>query len=121
MANHAVVHFEIAGKDGRALRDFYGKLFGWQFQMWKDGPDYGLVAAGAEKNAIGGGVGATPPGMRPYVTLYVEVADVQASLDQAVRLGGKPVQPPTAIPGVGTSALFSDPDGNLIGLFKGTM
>jgi predicted enzyme related to lactoylglutathione lyase len=119
MAN-PVVHFEIAGKNGPAARDFYGKLFGWQFRLWDGGPDYGLVQAGADRNAIGGGVGTTQPGMNPYVTLYVEVADVQAALDKAKSLGGKVVQPPTPIPGVGTSALFTDLDGNLIGLFKGS-
>jgi len=119
MAKNPVVHFEIAGANGPALRDFYSKLFGWQFQLWEGGPDYGMVQAGAERNAIGGGVGSTPPNMKPYVTFYIEVADVQASLDQATKLGGKVVQPPMPIPGIGTSALFSDPEGNLIGLYKG--
>ena len=119
MASNPVVHFEIAGKDGPTLRDFYSKLFGWQFKLWEGGPDYGMIGAGAEKNAIGGGVGATPPGMKPYVTFYIEVADLQASLDKATKLGGKVVLPPTPIPDIGASALFTDPDGNLIGLYKG--
>ena len=116
--SHPVVHFEITGRKGPALRDYYTKLFGWEFQLWEGGPDYGLLAPGAEKNAIGGGIGACPPEGGPYVTVYVQVADANAALDQAVRLGGRVVLPPTPIPGVGTNALFHDPEGNLIGLFQ---
>ena len=116
MAN--VVHFEIAGRNGPALRDYYTKLFGWKFQIWEGGPDYGLVAPGAEKPGIGGGVGACPPDAKPYVTVYIQVDDVQASLDKAAKLGGRVILPPTPIPGVGTNALFSDPEGNMIGLFQ---
>ena len=28
-----VVHYEITGKDGPALREFYGSLFGWDFDL----------------------------------------------------------------------------------------
>ncbi|MCB1163886.1 MAG: VOC family protein [Candidatus Krumholzibacteriia bacterium] len=119
--SNPVVHFEVTAKDGPASREFYAKLFGWQFQLWEGGSDYGLLAAGAEKNAIGGGIGAAPAGMKPYVTFYVMVEDLQASLDRAVHLGGAIVQPPTPIPGMGASALFTDPDGNLIGLFTPAM
>jgi predicted enzyme related to lactoylglutathione lyase len=33
-------------------------------------------------------------------------------------LGGKTIVPPTEIPNVVTFALFSDPDGNMVGLVK---
>ena len=43
----------------------------------------------------------------------------KASLDNAVALGGKALVPPTPIPGIGHFAMFSDPAGNNIGMFKG--
>jgi uncharacterized protein len=52
------------------------------------------------------------------VTIYVEVPDLQAALDRAVKLGGSVVTPPTEIPGVTAIALFADPDGNVTGLVK---
>jgi len=30
---HAVVHFEIIGTDPAKLRDYYGELFGWKFDV----------------------------------------------------------------------------------------
>ena len=38
-----VVHFEIVGKDGAALKRYYSELFGWAINS--DNPmDYGIVA-----------------------------------------------------------------------------
>lgn len=118
MGKNPVVHFEIMGKDGPKLREFYGSIFDWEFEVW-DKMDYGMVAAGAEKNAIGGGVGTAPEGAGPMATFYVQVEDVQASLDKVAELGGTVVMPVTPIPDVGSCAMFLDPEGNLIGLYKG--
>ncbi|MDF1544408.1 MAG: VOC family protein [bacterium] len=110
-----VVHFEIMGKDGVKTREFYGKLFDWDFQVM-EGMDYGLVKAAGE-GSIGGGVGANP-NSPPGLTFYIQVDDLQASLDKAESLGGKMLVPPTPIPGTGSFAMFADPDGNAVGLFK---
>ncbi len=113
-----VIHFEVIGDDGGQTREFYSKLFDWEIQMWEGG-DYGLVAAAGEKGCIGGGIGGAPEGTDPYATFYVEVDDLKAYLDKAVSMGGEIVMPPMEIPNVGSSALFRDPSGLLIGLFKG--
>ena len=95
---------------------FYGQLFDWKIQVHGEMP-YGLVNAEGE-GSIGGGIGTTPPDGNPYVTIYVQVDDLQTYLDKVIELGGKQVIPPTPIPGIGSFAWFSDPDGNMIGLFK---
>jgi len=112
--------FEVVGKDGPRLRGFYGDLFGWQIQDSGDGMDYGLVAA-AEKG-IGGGIGTSQDGGPGQVTFYVEVDDLAAYLAKAETLGGRTVMPPTEIPGFNLSfAMFTDPEGHLIGLSKGAI
>ncbi len=67
-----VVHFEIIGSDGDALREYYGQLFGWKFDA--DNPmKYGVVAR--EDNltdegiGIGAGVGEAPEGYPGHMTL----------------------------------------------------
>ena len=112
-----VVHFEIAGRDGGKTREFYGKMFNWEYEMFGGG-DYGMVKAASESNAIGGGISTVPPGMAPYITFYIQVEDLQARLAKAETLGGKTVLPPTPIPGMGAFAWFSDPDGNVVGIYK---
>lgn len=113
-----VVHWEIGGKDARKLRDFYSKLFDWKITVDKNMGDYGLVETGG-KGGINGGIFPTTGDMPATLTFYVQVDDLQAYLDKAVKLGGKALVPPTPIPNIGAFAMFSDPEGNTIGLFKG--
>ena len=111
-----VVHFEVVGQDGEALRSFYGDLFGWKIEGASEEVDYGLVAA--PKGGIAGGIGSAPSG-GGHVTFYVQVGDLQAALDKAESLGGKTVMPPSEVPGGTKIALFADPEEHVIGLIEG--
>ena len=110
-----VVHFEIAGKDARRTQQFYASLFDWEIDSTLMGGAYSLV--GVNQGGIAGGLMAAPDG-RPSLTIYVQVDDLQAYLDRAQRLGGKTLVQPTEIPGGGAWALFEDPDGNAVGLYR---
>jgi predicted enzyme related to lactoylglutathione lyase len=109
---NAVVHFEVSGKDGKKLQEFYKGLFDWKMDVDPNG--YGMVEAG--EGGIGGGVAASEQG--PSVTFYVDVDDCQKYLDKAVSLGGKIISPPQDYGGMVTFALFSDPEGNIVGVAK---
>ena len=65
-----------------------------------------------------GGIGAaTTPG-EAGVKIYMRVDDLDAYLDRAEKLGGQRVVPPTDLPGdFGRFAIFTDPDGNPVGLW----
>lgn len=111
--SNPVVHFEITGKDGPKLQSFYADAFGWNVNA--DNPmNYGLVEANGR--GIGGGISGSP---EPHgVTVYVEVDDLAAQLALVESLGGTTVMEPTEIPGMVTLAMFTDPEGNLIGMIK---
>ena len=110
-----VVHWEILGQDPKKSQEFYAKLFGWHVDA-NNPYNYGLVDTHSE-GGINGGIGPCNEGAR--VTVYVQVDDLQKYLDEATRLGGEIVMPPTEIPNVVTLAQFADPDGNIIGLIQG--
>ena len=112
---HPVGWFEVVGKDQQKLTAFYTGLFGWKAEP-VPGMPYSIVEA--EDGGIAGGIGATPDGSAGHVTWYVEAADPQATLDRAVSLGGTVVMPVTELP-MTTIALFADPEGHVIGLYKG--
>jgi len=112
MAN-PVVHFEILGKDGKALQDYYANLFGWNVNA-NNPMNYGIVDNQGE--GINGGIGPSDGDAR--LTVYIEVADLEATLAKAVELGGKVVQPITEIPGMVTLAQFADVAGNVVGIIK---
>jgi predicted enzyme related to lactoylglutathione lyase len=109
-----VVHFEIGVADPSKSKAFYAELFEWKIQL-DDG--YGLVDTGAA-TGINGGIMRTPPGVAPYVTVYVGVEDLESYLERAEALGGKTIVPRMAVGEVGAFALLTDPGGNVIGLFQ---
>ena len=109
-----VIHFEIGARDAAKIGEFYKQLFGWTVD--NSMPGYGLIAG--EGGGIGGGILQMEQDMPPYVTFYVAVDDLAASLAEAGRLGGKTVVPPTPIPNVGAFAMLEDPEGHMIGLMK---
>jgi uncharacterized protein len=115
---HNVVHWEIAAKDAKKSQEFYAKLFEWTIDA-NNPMNYGMVRSGGGQGGIDGGIFATQNGQPPYVTFYVEVDDLQKYLAKAESLGGKTVLPPMPVPNVGSIAMFTDPEGNFIGLFKG--
>jgi uncharacterized protein len=110
---HPVVYFEVIGNDASGLFDFYGSLFGWALPA-NEGPINYRHVEGAN---LPGGIGEDPDGEN-RVTVYVQVPDLQVALDQAERLGGTTLMPPSDV-GQVSIALFSDPAGNTVGLIKG--
>ena len=76
--SNPVVHWEIGATDAPATREFYAKVFGWT--MTDAGAEYTLVPA--IDGGLGGGIQQIRPGMPPFVTIYVEVDDLDAKLDE---------------------------------------
>jgi hypothetical protein len=107
-----VVHFEISGRDSAKLGEFYSGLFGWTIDS-NNPMNYGLVHTG-EEGGIDGGIGQSD---ESWVTFYVQVADPQRYLDEAVKRGGRVVRPVDSGGPVVTAA-FADPEGHMIGLVK---
>ena len=107
--NNPVVHFEIGCRDLVKTKAFYGKLFEWDIAQ------SGIINTGSE--GIGGHITSLGHEPNNYVTVYVQVDDMQASLKKAVDLGGKVLVPAISIP-TGKFAWIADPEGNLIALLQ---
>ncbi len=117
-----VVHFEVVGKDGTKLQQYYGELFGWKPEA--DNPmNYGMVARednlGRDGVGIGGGIGQGPEGYEGHVTFYVAVPDVEEALQKAESLGGQRIMGPEDIMGQVVLGQFKDPEGNMVGVVQG--
>jgi uncharacterized protein len=116
---YPVVHFEINSSGAPELVPFYAGAFGWNIQS--DGPDYAQiktegVCAGSGDPGIDGGIGPADPG-DDFVTVYVQVPDVDEALGKVLELGGS-VDMPATEAGRVVFAIFRDPAGNRIGLVR---
>lgn len=109
-----VVHFEVGCRDISKLKDFYNQVFGWSSSDITMGADFNT-------NSVDGIQGhLTSLGHEPfnYVTFYIQVDDIKASLDKIQAAGGKKIVGPIPIPNKRQFAWFSDPEGNMIGLLS---
>jgi uncharacterized protein len=121
-----VVHFEIIGKDPKALGSFYRDAFEWNIpaQPVAGGTgvaEYFMVLPDGEqtpKFGINGGFGSLPAGYGGHVTFYIAVDDVGAALEKVEKLGGTRMLGPDQVPNGPVIGLFKDPQGNTIGLVK---
>ena len=111
-----VVQFVITGKNSESLSEFYCSLFDWNSNGNVNGV-YELDPA--SDNELRGYIRPTTDDTSSYITIYVQVDDLQTSLEKAESLGGKTFVPPQVIPGdMGSFAMFLDPSGNTVGLYQ---
>jgi uncharacterized protein len=113
MADARVIHFEIVGKDPKALQAYYGDLFGWKLNTDNPG-GYGMTDP-AETGVVVG-VGGGPDGYAGHVTGYVTVASIDATLARAAELGGSTIMGKYSPDGNAQLALVADPEGHVLGL-----
>lgn len=110
-----LAYFEITSNQVEAQQNFYANMFGWKVNQFPDMGGYAIVDPQAGEGAVAGGIG--PAYRAEGITVYFYVEDLEAALAKAEELGGKRVQEPTPIPGFGNFAVFSDLDGNAVGLW----
>lgn len=118
--------YELMTTDPGAAKDFYTKLIGWGLQTFEvpgqdasvHGEPYVMWTRGGQPV---GGVMRLPAqaqqmGAPPHWLAYVGVPDVEATTEQAVKLGARVLVPPSPIPDGGRFAVISDPQGAVFGL-----
>jgi len=99
--------------------EFYGTLFGWQFEV-------GPVEFGRYSTAYSRGrrVAAIAPNTDPNATVfwwnvYLASADCDATAAAVMKAGGTVVNPPLDVMDQGRMAIVRDPAGGQFGLWQG--
>jgi len=114
MSKNIISHTEIPVTDLKLCKDFYEKLFDWKIDI-ENFPNYGFAPL-IETSSVGFYLRKTKvrsPAVRPVV----EVTDIEKTLKQVEKLGGKRKSAKMEIaPGMGFAAEFTDIFGNTIGL-----
>jgi uncharacterized protein len=120
-----VVHFEIPFDDGDWARSFYKEIFDWQLVTMPEMGGYTLVTSGpsgdqgpTEPGFINGGMLARDDGPAKGPVLVVDVDSIDASLEKITALGGTTVSPKAPVGEMGFAAYFTDPEGNVVGLWE---
>ncbi len=117
MTKRAIVHIEIPAADRVAAAKFYEAVFGWESEHMSEPMPYTMIHTGEEKFGVG-----MPDIGEMYkagdVILYVESGDVAADLKAIEQAGGKRLSDPFKVGDFGEMAMFVDPSGNKLALWK---
>jgi uncharacterized protein len=115
-----IAWFDITTTSLLQSKDFYGKLFGWQFTPVQGTDQAAEIVAGG--TAIGTLRVAEGKITAFNGVVYVQVTDIQASCKKAKELGGTiPDGFPFNLPdGIGAIAVVVDPAGHPVGLYSRT-
>ena len=114
IGNGKVCYIEIPAADVKASASFYESVFGWNLRTRGDG-------AVAFDDGVGQVSGTWVLGRQPMtevgLLIYIMVDSVADTIDKVSANGGKIVQPIGAdAPEI--TARFSDPAGNVLGLYQ---
>lgn len=115
-----IAWFDITTTNLSKSKDFYGKLFDWQFTPVQGTDMAAEIVSGG--TAIGT-LRVADGNITPFNgVVYVQVADLQASCNKVKELGGTiPPGFPFNLPdGIGAIAVIVDPSGHPIGLYSRT-
>jgi uncharacterized protein len=109
-----ICYLEIPAVDINRSAEFYSAVFGWKTRERGDGHLAFDDAVGA---VSGSWVLGRPPSRDPGLLTYVMVDSVAEIIESVVANGGKLVQPIGGdAPEI--TARFSDPAGNVLGLYQ---
>ena len=113
-ANGKICYLEIPTTDVNRSSKFYKRVFGWKIRKRGDGH---LAFDDTVGEVSGSWREGLPPAKKPGLLVYIMVDSVTAACDSITESGGKIVQPIGAdAPEI--TARFSDPDGNVLGLYQ---
>jgi uncharacterized protein len=108
-----IVHFEIPAKDTGRAREFWGSLFGVQFQTYEGPTEYHMFQ---NDDQTGGGIYPQQQGETGLIT-YFAVEDIDAKRQEIEQLGGK-TEEKAPVPGMGWFARAEDTEGNSFSLWQ---
>ena len=101
--------------DVEAGKRFYGELFGWTFEEQRYGGAVRALHGGEPVAALA----HKADGRMPTVwTVYFATPDIEGLADRVWAAGGQVVTAPMPVGDLGTSALVTDPEGAVFGLWE---
>ena len=108
-----IVHIEIPADDTEKGREFWGSLFGWEFQSFPGPSEYHMTRINDESGAA---VTNMEPGKQGIRT-YFSVDDINVGAARVKELGGT-ASDAMPVPAMGWFATCTDPQGNEFGLWQ---
>jgi predicted enzyme related to lactoylglutathione lyase len=113
---------DLATSDQAAAKEFYGRLFGWDYEDMPagEGVVYSMAKLGGRSAAAISPQQAdeAAQGIPPHWNVYVTVEDVDTSAGKVGEAGGNLLAPPFDVFDAGRMAVIADPTGAALCLWQ---
>ena len=109
-----MVHLEIPAGNTAKAREFWGGLFGWQFQALEGSPSEYHMTRFSDTS---GGAIYEADGDNRGTRVYFDVDDINAGNARIQELGGE-AGDAMPVPGMGWFSICTDNEGNEFGLWQ---
>lgn len=109
-----MVHLEIPAGDTARSREFWGSLFGWDWQTFEGPTEYHMTRL---SETSGAAIYAPDPPDKRGTRVYLAVDDINAGATRVNELGGEAGEA-LPVPGMGWFSLCKDTEGNEFGLWQ---
>lgn len=116
MPHGDITHIDIPADDLGRAQQFYSGLFGWEIAEMPGFEGYPMWQA--PNKISGGGLAPKEAGLQSPRS-YVEVDSIDEALAKVADLGGSVVTGKTMISPTSWFAVFTDTEGNQLGLYEG--
>jgi predicted enzyme related to lactoylglutathione lyase len=114
IGNGKICYIEIPAIDITTSSNFYKAVFGWHIRTRENGS----VAFDDTVGEVSGTwVIGRKAAVEPGFMIYIMIDDINKSMDLVIANGGKITQP-VGMDAPETTARFSDPAGNIMGLYQ---
>ena len=114
LANGKVCYIEIPATEVERSAAFYEEVFGWLIRKRSDGH---TAFDDTTDEVSGAWVHDRPPAREPGLLVYIMVDSVEETVE-AVRAAGGGIVQPIGADAPEITARFTDPAGNMIGLYQ---
>ena len=112
--NGKICYVELPSRNIKESSTFYNNVFGWNIRTKDDG----TVSFDDGVNEVSGTWRIDrKPSTEIGMLIHIMVDDIEASIKAVIKHGGKIIQP-VGMEAPEITAKFSDPSGNVLGLFQ---
>ena len=113
-----ITHFELPADDIQRAKDFYAKLFNWEFTYMEE-MEYMMfqMKNTKDENSGTGGILKRQNEMHT-VTNYVNVSNIDEMASKIEEAGGKIIVPKQAVPNMGWFLHFMDTENNIMAVWQ---
>jgi hypothetical protein len=111
MQKNPVVFWELASHDQEKSVQFFREVFDWTIEFNERLGFYIIPDANIPAEGVEGGIFTLKRAKLPFLTLYIQVEDIEEKAKLVVKAGGWIVEPPNELPGGSKICLFNEPTG----------